>query len=182
MSSTIYILQDVDIELTMPDGSVQSFTLQRPNGQDPHWYRIRKDVPSGKAIYKDPTRRKQRSQTFYYPEFHFIYDHHRMFITKLLTAEKIELITGWKDWRIECLLMNDDAVKNYLEGLSAATDAPGAGSNPVPSGALELVLGGKKRENWQQALSYFFYYLPGHMVVTFDSTQITWDSTEVRFV
>ncbi len=181
MANTIYIMQDVSIELTMPDGSVQNFTLEAPNGEDPHWYSIEKDVPSGKAIYKDPIRRRQKAATFYYPEFHFSYSHHRMFTTLLLAASKIELITGWQDWRIDCLLMNEHAVKNCLEGLSAATNAPGAGANPVPSGALELILAGRRRENWQQALAYFFYYLPGYMLVRWSSTQVSFDSTEIRF-
>jgi hypothetical protein len=171
MSTQIYILQDVQIALAMPDGTSQSFTLQRPNSSDSFfWYKITQDVPSGGAIYKDPIRRRQRGQTFYRPEFHFSYSWHRMFLTQLLAAENIQLITGFDEWHIDCLLDNNSAVKNFLAGTAASTGR---------SGQVELVFTGRKRETWQEALNYFFYYLPGYMLVTCDSTEITCDSTEV---
>jgi hypothetical protein len=158
----IYIIQDVDITLTMPDDSTESFTLQRPNSADnPYYFKMLAEAPSGERIYKDPSRTRQTAFADYYPEFHFSYDHHRMFTSLLLVASKIELKTVPpfdEPLTTDVLLKGDSVTKNYAGGIVTATEGVGQRSaNPVPSGQMELVFIGKKPLSWQQALNYTFY-------------------------
>lgn len=173
----IYIIGDTDLTLTMPDGSTRGFTLQAPTGgQAPWWFAVKEEAPSGQRLYKDPLRRRQKAWSYYYPEFHFSYGHHRMFTSALLAARNIALQAGFYKWPVDVLLANPEAVKNYLEGMAVA----GPASDPVPSGELELVLVGRARESWQQATRYYFYWVPGLVFITADSTRYTVDSTQVR--
>lgn len=162
----IYILQDVPVTLTMPDGTTQVFILEKPNaGQNPFWFQIVEEAPSGQRIYKDPTRSRQKSFVDYYPEFHLSYDRHRMFTTLLLVAANIALKTPPAFANSEhyittnCLLQNDKAVKNYdtLPALAAYSTESEAEANPIASGQEELVFIGKAPLNWQGALNYYFY-------------------------
>lgn len=158
----ILTLQDAEITLTMPDGSERAFTLAKPNGENPYWWRMIAEAPGGQRLYKDPSRTRQSAFADYYPEFHFSYGHHRMFTTLLLVAKNIALKTAppFDNPRVtDCLLANAEAVKNYLAGMAVASDAAGShrAANPVPSGELELVFIGREPLSWQQALEYEFY-------------------------
>lgn len=155
----IYIIDNVSITLTMPDSSTQAFTLERPNGQNPYWFRMMAEAPSGERIYKDPSRTRQTAFVDYYPEFHFAYDHHRMFTTLLLVAENIALKHSPPfdaPMQTNCLYLGDEARKNWMKGLVVAS-SNSARPNPVPSGQTELIFVGKEPLGWQGALNYTFY-------------------------
>lgn len=149
----------MDITLTMPDGSTQPFTLERPNGQDPYWFRMVAEAPSGERIYKDPSRTRQTAFVDFYPEFHFSYDHHRMFTTLLLVADNIALKHSPPfdtPMTTNCIFLNNEARKNWMEGMVVAS-SDASRPNPVPSGSAELVFVGREPLDWQGALSYEFY-------------------------
>lgn len=162
----VYILHDVPIDLTMPDGSVVGFILEKPNSLDkPFWFEMTAEAPAGERIYKDPKRRKQKHFEDYYPVFHLNYAHHMMFTTYLLVADNIALKTapGFEDTSnyitTNCLFLNESAVKNYkgIGALGAYSQQSEAKANPVKSGSTELVFGAKNPLTWQEALSYYYY-------------------------
>jgi len=162
----VYILQDVPIDLTMPDGSQESFILEKPTAsEDPFWFEMTAEAPAGRRLYKDPSRTRQKAFTDYYPVFHLNYDFHRMFTTKLLVAENIALKTppGFESTdhyiTTNCLLDNSSAVKRYhpIGAAGAYSTQSEAQANPLRSGRAELVFMGKSPLSWQQALGYYFY-------------------------
>jgi len=160
MSSSIYIIKDVNITLTMPDDTTEVMTLEAPNdAHSPYWFRMIEEAPSGERIYKDPSRTRQKAFVDYYPEFHFNYAHHRMFTTLLLVAKNIELKHSPPfdtPMTTDCIFLNDSAKKNYMGGMAVAS-SDANNPNPVASGETELVFIGKKPLSWQQALNYIFY-------------------------
>ena len=162
----IYILQDVRIDLTMPDDTSVSFLLQRPNDpNNPFTFEMVEESPSGNRIYKDPSRTKQKSFCDYYPTFKLNYAHHRMFTTYLLVAKNIALKTapgfvGSENYIVtNCLLENSIATKNSLAGLnvSAYSSESEKKANIVPSGSTQLTFIGKTPLTWSEALQYYFY-------------------------
>lgn len=162
----IYILQDVPIDLTMPDGSVVSFILEKPNDPNNAFeFEMTEEAPSGNRTFKDPTRRIQKHYTDFYPVFYLNYAHHSMFTTYLLVAENIALKTapGFEDAdhyiTTDCLLDASSVRKNYKgpPALGAYSTESEAKANPVKSGSINLVFKGRDPLTWQEALDYYFY-------------------------
>lgn len=143
---------EVIINLTMPDGSVESFLLEAPNGQDPFKFGVTK-VPKLND-YRDGNLKLQRGSYFYQFFADYSYVSHQMDLRNLLIARQIELhfppsfsndpATNYQTATV--VLQNPEVIKNYFGGIAAATQE----SEAVPSGSSQLNFIGTKPLNDQE--------------------------------
>lgn len=156
-----HYIEEADIDLVMPDDSIQSFTMETPNADNPYWFRIIEEAPSGSRMYKDPSRTRQKHFVDYYPEFHFNYSSHKMFTALLLVADTVK-VRKYPPFDseviVDCIFDGSSVTKNWAFGMPIAEDGTNVeDSNPIPSGETELVFIGKEPMTWQEAMNFTFY-------------------------
>lgn len=133
-------IQQVDIELTMRDGSTEMFSLEAPNGEDPYRFGFSKLAMLGD--YRDGDLNLQRGSYFFQFLADYDYVSHQMDLRKLLVASSIQLrfppkfsATPLIDYQTTTVAFeNPQVVKNYLAGFAAGTTEGEA----VPSGTAQL--------------------------------------------
>lgn len=128
-------IEQVTIEVTAENGAVSNFVLEAPNGDDPFQFRVSR--LKIRPDYRDKNFVFRLGAELYELYFDYRYETHEMDLRKLLTAQSIALkappnfVGDYQSF--EVLLTNDEAIKNYYEGLALAGD-----SNAVPSGNVTL--------------------------------------------
>lgn len=133
-----YTIEDVWIELTYPNGIVEEFQLEAPNGEGAFQFGFRK-VPK-LPDYRDAYLKWQRGSAFYQLVVYYNYESHEMDLRKLLVASNIALkfppaFGQTENYQTaDVLLGNSSVVKNYLAGLAMA----GSSGEIVPSGSISL--------------------------------------------
>lgn len=128
-------IEQVTIEVTAENGVVSDFVLEAPNSDDPFNFRVRR--VKIRPDYRDKDFIFRLGEEKYELLFSYTYESHTMDLRKLLTARSIALkappdFAG--DYQAhEVLLLNEDAVKDYFDGL-----AIGGETDAVPTGGVTL--------------------------------------------
>lgn len=120
-----YTIQDVDIVLTMPDGTTEDFTLEAPNdAQNAFNFGFRR--VSVLPNFNDGDLVSQRGHHFYQLLVNYSYDTHNMDTKRLQAAKKITLkfppfLNSTANYQqADVILQREEVVKNYLEGFPYA--------------------------------------------------------------
>lgn len=138
-------IQNSLIELFFPDGSSEYFTLEAPNAADPFEFRPFRVENRGK--FRDKNNKLRRSGDIYSIKWSYRYRHHSMNLIPLLAAKSITLAAppnfsgtyGTHNVR----LMNDQVVRNWLDGVVA---------NDNKAGAIELQFERIDPLTWEELL------------------------------
>lgn len=151
-----FTVQNVVIELTMPDDSIVNFDLEAPNGSAGYHFGFREfplieDYRNSSKIWMPGVHRYQ----FF---ARFAYEAHEMDLRYLLASKNIRLKFPPKygspdDFQVaDCLLSNREAVKNYLAGFPLASLTGDA----MPSGNLNLNFEGVNPFNKAEVMEFKF--------------------------
>lgn len=147
----LYVIQDVDVTITYPDDTTETFTLESPNAEsDPFVFGFRRVNLLSNFRAGDGSFERGWAKYQFVGRYNYI--SHRMNIWKLLIAENIRLKippnfdskANYQEF--DTFLESNEALRSWFDGLvMGKTDAETAEkANVVPSGGVELEFAGKK--------------------------------------
>jgi len=165
VAGTVLIpFEDVDIELTFPDGSTETFTLEAPNGEGSDAYVLEFVPVPILPNYRDADIKLQKGYTVYQAKASLNYKSHRMNLFRLLAASNIALkipptFGDTNQYQtLNVMLENRKGIRNYLQGLpiAAAGQSTQEEADLIPAGEVTLDFKGKKPFNETEALQFNF--------------------------
>lgn len=158
----IFPIENIPIKITDVDDSVEFFTLEAPNGDNPFYFQVEEIRVRGK--YRDRNNILRRGYTLYQVRWFYTYETHNMDLRKLLTAKEIDLAAP-PDFKngdyptYPVRFVNQDIVKNYVQGF------PGGGHtyesfDTIPSGNVTLEFEIKNPVEWSDVLNIAWFEGP----------------------
>lgn len=153
----MYTIQDVDIVVTYPDDSTETFTLEAPNGENAFRFGFRKYPILDNYLGGDLS--EQRGHIKYQFVGFYEYETHRMDARKLQVAKNIALkfppyftaVTGYQS--VDVILQRQRLPKNYFQNLPIA-DPNG---DVMPSGNLGLQFVGVDALDEDEVMAFIWF-------------------------
>lgn len=164
MNKQVYIISESTAVCHMPDESEIQVTIAAPNSAAKPFEVIRRRLKI-QDDYRDPDFVLRKGYSKYELEFVLAFDHHRMDLTALLAAERIDLkvpsylyadASYYKTF--EVMLVNEELSQAKLAGMDHVRRSPSQpDANLLPNGPAELrfVSNAMNWTEYMAALSWF---------------------------
>lgn len=167
-------IQDVVIEVTLPDGGIIEYILEAPNSEDtPFEFGFMEVSHGGK--YRDGDNVLRKAYSYYRFFARFGYHSHMMDLRWLLVAREISILFPpnfeLSDYQRETVfLSNENAVRNYLSGLAVGDDM-------MYNDSITLEFDGINRYAWDEIFRVGFDEVPD--ILRWDDADDIWNESEI---